>query len=138
MSKFYAEQEVFLEFQFHKGTIRTKENDIEKVIKYKFQFHKGTIRTSSRTVTATTFTYFNSIKVRLERLFNVTLKSLRLFQFHKGTIRTKIQNAFRLLDLLFQFHKGTIRTLVRDSFSSSSTEFQFHKGTIRTFSNNDK
>ena len=55
------------EFQFHKGTIRTKQDYKDQIEKHLFQFHKGTIRTQSLPAVAL---------------------SPSLFQFHKGTIRT--------------------------------------------------
>ena len=58
----------------------------------KFQFHKGTIRTRQRLLGKLGKRHFNSIKVQLEplqtqrqRLFFLT------FQFHKGTIRTDVR-----------------------------------------------
>ena len=97
---------------------------------------------------------FNSIKVRLERIFNLPLadsyknfnsikvrlellpidddKYIKLFQFHKGTIRT---NEVEFLDgsiRIFQFHKGTIRTTQSAPGIAAPSPFQFHKGTIRT------
>ena len=58
-------------FQFHKGTIRTRnqQKDVEQHLS--FQFHKGTIRTPE--------------DYSLENL-------LRAFQFHKGTIKTQNTN----------------------------------------------
>ena len=34
-----------MEFQFHKGTIETSENDAQRGEDVQFQFHKGTIET---------------------------------------------------------------------------------------------
>ena len=54
---------------------------------------------------------FNSIKVRLERILDMTVKStLPEFQFHKGTIRTLSCYHLDRITSRFQFHKGTIRT----------------------------
>ena len=55
------------EFQFHKGTIRTKEGKEVQLPFSLFQFHKGTIRTDDSNVTPNHELHFNSIKVRLER-----------------------------------------------------------------------
>ena len=99
-------------------------------------------------------TYFNSIKVRLEREHQPSADFDALFQFHKGTIRTYGKNMYKYfianfnsikvrlerrktntfrLPVLFQFHKGTIRTTYRDScLPVVNIKFQFHKGTIRT------
>ena len=54
--------------------------------------------------------YFNSIKVRLERLIREKQEVVSKFQFHKGTIRTLLRNTALSLSVRFQFHKGTIRT----------------------------
>ena len=54
-----------------------------------FQFHKGTIRTKNLRLIARSLSYFNSIKVRLEHLSFDNNTTMDLFQFHKGTIRTK-------------------------------------------------
>ena len=57
-----------------------------------FQFHKGTIRTPGDKVSCSLKQYFNSIKVRLERVVQPLLSQyLQPFQFHKGTIRTKVK-----------------------------------------------
>ena len=53
-----------------------------------FQFHKGTIRTRLPRYPLHLHPYFNSIKVQLEPSRAATERSTRLFQFHKGTIRT--------------------------------------------------
>ena len=57
-------------------------------VKPKFQFHKGTIRTREDYFQPEFQDYFNSIKVRLERTKDALVKQTLLFQFHKGTIRT--------------------------------------------------
>ena len=97
--------------------------------------------------------YFNSIKVRLEREIAITEHLKQLFQFHKGAIRTGEHKAkssafahfnsikVRLeLDgmnktgraIQFQFHKGAIRTSTIGITLCSLIIFQFHKGAIRT------
>ena len=53
-------------FQFHKGTIRTKNINEDTTSKVLFQFHKGTIRTWVGSIFTIYINYFNSIKVRLE------------------------------------------------------------------------
>ena len=60
----------------------------EKGQKPQFQFHKGTIRTRHAHVLCVEQENFNSIKVRLERWWTFPLPSYYRFQFHKGTIRT--------------------------------------------------
>ena len=54
-----------------------------------FQFHKGTIRTDFTTAEGIYAANFNSIKVRLELdLIYIEDNNANEFQFHKGTIRT--------------------------------------------------
>ena len=58
-------------------------------INHQFQFHKGTIRTRHDALEDNQLAYFNSIKVRLERSLSIKMSGISLkFQFHKGTIRT--------------------------------------------------
>ncbi len=53
-----------------------------------FQFHKGTIRTRLPRYPLHLHPYFNSIKVQLESVRPDAFTPLKKFQFHKGTIRT--------------------------------------------------
>ena len=76
-------------FQFHKGTIKTSVLNQIMVQQYEFQFHKGTIKTLFVVITLLLLiNYFNSIKVRLKQRLRLCGFSRRLFQFHKGTIKT--------------------------------------------------
>ncbi len=75
-----------------------------------FQFHKGTIRTLEGLWGITYVGYFNSIKVRLERL-KKDMKAIR--HQHFNSIKVRLEHSHRYLILRFagfQFHKGTIRT----------------------------
>ena len=77
----------------------------------KFQFHKGTIRTKQHKDSVAKMEDFNSIKVRLEhKMREYSNFYAALFQFHKGTIRTSINRTNKEFIIIFQFHKGTIRT----------------------------
>ena len=77
-----------------------------------FQFHKGAIRTLYFHVSIAQVFHFNSIKVRLERLPLPFLGNMNIrFQFHKGAIRTPFPCACTFAVDEFQFHKGAIRTL---------------------------
>ena len=79
-------------------------------------------------------TNFNSIKVRLELASDLFKPNFfTLFQFHKGKIRTLIIYRAIVRGSRFQFHKGTIRTSPPSSPLPTPSEFQFHKGTIRTY-----
>ena len=53
-----------------------------------FQFHKGTIKTHRRWCTHYQGVRFNSIKVRLKRCILWAGVAGVAFQFHKGTIKT--------------------------------------------------
>ena len=78
-----------MEFQFHKGAIRTireanrrdgflgfnsikmqleQRQPSRRSLSFSFQFHKGAIRTTLRLCMALVLLRFNSIKVQLERL----------------------------------------------------------------------
>ena len=78
-----------IQFQFHKGAIRTHNQQRMCVDGGWFQFHKGAIRTLMLALKWTSYLRFNSIKVQLEQVDDA-LKRLpvNLFQFHKGAIRT--------------------------------------------------
>ena len=82
--------DAILLFQFHKGTIRTVVLLTHLRFLLRFQFHKGTIRTYLLRLWCLHYSYFNSIKVRLEHISCIALEVVTVFQFHKGTIRTKI------------------------------------------------
>ena len=53
-------------FQFHKGTIKTYDNENIPYLVNTFQFHKGTIKTVTTEIVALFNSNFNSIKVRLK------------------------------------------------------------------------
>ncbi len=75
---------------------------------------------------------FNSIKVRLERLWGLPTAPISGFQFHKGTIRTKVQfvNSGEIRD--FNSIKVRLELVCRPDIVKNIL-FQFHKGTIRTY-----
>ena len=104
---------ICLQFQFHKGTIKTAEglelveiaegyfNSIKvrlkplessaELNKKLFQFHKGTIKTLRPSCSTCYRRYFNSIKVRLKQNSVPATPVVQQFQFHKGTIKTRYQ-----------------------------------------------
>ena len=82
----------FILFQFHKGTIRTI-YALGLVAALLFQFHKGTIRTFVEDKISKSFQYFNSIKVRLERL-RLTLVHLSLVDFNSIKVRLELRTQF--------------------------------------------
>ena len=102
------------------------------MIEVKFQFHKGTIRTREFLPSWAVCFHFNSIKVRLEPGVPSVVGGVPPFQFHKGTIRTAGVPSVVGGVPPFQFHKGTIRTIFGLLSFVSAFAFQFHKGTIRT------
>ena len=99
---------------------------------HEFQFHKGTIRTRLTRCTPWGLPNFNSIKVRLEPLDSATQSDLNVeFQFHKGTIRTNKLST--KLNKDFNFNSIKVRLELSSLESKASRfKFQFHKGTIRT------
>ena len=61
-----------------------------------FQFHKGTIRTTLLICAHPSLSDFNSIKVRLERVFGLSL-SLWLVDFNSIKVRLEPLKAFNIL-----------------------------------------
>ena len=76
-----------------------------------FQFHKGAIRTKATVVLGRLFTYFNSIKVRLELLCGCC-SIIQYLHFNSIKVRLELARgcAARRCTSSFQFHKGAIRT----------------------------
>ena len=75
-----------------------------------FQFHKGTIRTRTAQQSDYRNKYFNSIKVRLEQAAEIQA-SINEKNFNSIKVRLEHADfASQVLAQLFQFHKGTIRT----------------------------
>ena len=120
---------------------------------YTFQFHKGAIRTVQNQQRNKTLIYFNSIKVRLERINPAFAYGNIAFQFHKGAIRTMINYQYLLnmshfnsikvrlehrvliliLSCLLHFNSIKVRLELRAKrYCIIFLLFQFHKGAIRT------
>ena len=140
-------------FQFHNGTINTREGTTIHSKNRQFQFHNGTINTNVATRFQSRFLSFNSTTVQLIRHLLSSWVRLQQFQFHNGTINTGKQTTETYRLRKFQFHNGTINTsrwigawasvrgfnsttvqLIPFLFVSSLvlTKFQFHNGTINT------
>ena len=100
-----------IEFQFHKGAIRTKETLGEDGLDRHFNSIKVRLELSISLFSACLFSDFNSIKVRLERLRGLPTAPNMGFQFHKGAIRTGARRLLQKDSPEFQFHKGAIRTM---------------------------
>ena len=75
-------------FQFHKGTIKTDQQDELNLVFYYFNSIKVRLKLKPLAMSYDTFDDFNSIKVRLKRLAYEINMFYRKFQFHKGTIKT--------------------------------------------------
>ena len=101
----------FLYFNSIKVQLELNVNPVTS-FRLEFQFHKGTIRTTKETeIRSKQICDFNSIKVQLEHETSLrTFARAHKFQFHKGTIRTLAPNKAVRSVFVFQFHKGTIRT----------------------------
>ena len=84
-----------------------------------FQFHKGTIRTCMFNFCTSLNSYFNSIKVQLEHLVPSRTGTLNLFQFHKGTIRTSLP--FYRHSRIFRYFNSIKVQLERISFAENIT-----------------
>ena len=91
------------------------------VLVLQFQFHKGTIKTPTGGMMPIINLHFNSIKVRLKHDNVFTGRVSAEFQFHKGTIKTGMIVMPLLVKLKFQFHKGTIKTPLVTLFNISTT-----------------
>ena len=94
-----------------------------------FQFHKGTIKTFMLNMNNRSNINFNSIKVRLKRYFPEVYANMKVFQFHKGTIKTVGLSLGAAAILGFQFHKGTIKTKI--DLSSTSIYDYFNSIKVR-------
>ena len=84
-----------------------------------FQFHKGTIRTAQQQGQDDAQQHFNSIKVRLEQLIDTPLiRAILKFQFHKGTIRTCLNPFLKVFQS--DFNSIKVRLERRKAVSSVS------------------
>ena len=84
-------QTLYLTFQFHKGTIKTRMQPQHTIRRGRFQFHKGTIKTQENGETILPFDYFNSIKVRLKPVKSKAYKPRRLYRFAGAKIQKNLQ-----------------------------------------------
>ena len=98
-------------FQFHYGTIKSKNNNYPTLDMFRFQFHYGTIKRVRPFPKLPWLVDFNSTMVRLKA------KTAR------GTHR----------DTQFQFHYGTIKREGAEAEVRGIRGFQFHYGTIKRF-----
>ena len=92
-------------------------------ISFVFQFHKGAIRTGIRNASIKSLIYFNSIKVRLERL--EFLDNI-CYLCHFNSIKVRLEHVAVKMAAqkeLFQFHKGAIRTKTAVPSASSMPDF---------------
>ena len=97
-----------------------------------FQFHKGTIKTRKKSLIFATIPHFNSIKVRL-KLINVLRSAATIgFQFHKGTIKTYLPTKYAIMNTNFNSIKVRLKHTRPRNGGARVPTFQFHKGTIKT------
>ena len=75
---------------------------------------------------------FNSIKVRLKRVFSFNKIGLSVFQFHKGTIKTANIKGLRVNWYRFNSIKVRLKQCQAALQRCHLQGFQFHKGTIKT------
>ena len=88
----------YLLLNFNSIKVRLEQDKVRKnATVCLFQFHKGTIRTKDSASSIGQIFHFNSIKVRLEPICKHSSLLPHLFQFHKGTIRTKYRVCPRFL-----------------------------------------
>ena len=76
-------------FQFHKGTIRTKNLPYQHDSNLHFNSIKVRLELFTDGAINAALIHFNSIKVRLEQEITLSVTQSQQFQFHKGTIRTR-------------------------------------------------
>ena len=107
-----------------------------------FQFHKGTIRTSIPFDLSILPANFNSIKVQLERKFTASTYGMIIFQFHKGTIRTTVLSVLKILSLNFNSIKVQLELclpvaslLLLPNFNSIKVQLELNIVTLQVGNN---
>ena len=83
-------------FQFHKGAIRTFPSIRDFFRDTYFNSIKVRLERAVAICQLAIYLYFNSIKVRLERALVAEYSKPNKFQFHKGAIRTQ-RDRFRVI-----------------------------------------
>ena len=78
-------------FNFNSIKVQLKHEETRylDIAHVEFQFHKGTIKTCDGTLRRRSSHYFNSIKVQLKLKNSYQDNTFAEFQFHKGTIKTQ-------------------------------------------------
>ena len=109
----YQPQDHYQDFNSIKVRLELEAAGINPYLMLEFQFHKGTIRTSSSNQPTALQVNFNSIKVQLERLISLC-ERLNYVDFNSIKVRLELEiRAKQVCVAPFQFHKGTIRTTCR-------------------------
>ena len=99
-----------------------------------FQFHKGTIKTKYEIIDPVALTNFNSIKVRLKLSTDPAL-TVHIINFNSIKVRLKLCcPCCSLNDKQFQFHKGTIKTKYEIIDPVALTNFNSIKVRLKPFS----
>ena len=98
------------QFQFHKGTIRTMCLSTKIISKklFQFQFHKGTIRTQCFGNLSLKVSYFNSIKVRLERIKHWLILPLHHY-FNSIKVRLERHAGNMIVTMVLYFNSIKVR-----------------------------
>ena len=111
-----------LQFQFHKGAIKTGCSRPFSRSTTQFQFHKGAIKTLVGGSKSVGKSRFNSIKVRLKPIGQRDASSISR-RFNSIKVRLKLHGCevgVRVI-VQFQFHKGAIKTSAHTGLSIPNT-----------------
>ena len=102
---------VRLRFQFHNGSIKSKQHQAILNFKTGFQFHNGSIKSRVIISEPTLLVSFNSTMVRLKEARRVKDWTRRvMFQFHNGSIKSGYNLIACGIPKGFQFHNGSIKS----------------------------
>ena len=98
-------------FQFHTGSIKSRLDELGFDWDFKFQFHTGSIKRKWKVQEKVSGACFNSILVRLKARHEHTEQYTRRC-FNSILVRLKVAAArarMRTTSLMFQFHTGSIK-----------------------------
>ena len=150
----HSADETTTTFQFHYGTIKSKQIEQQWKMWNAFQFHYGTIKRLVTLLPVMFRHYFNSTMVRLKgikriwilpscRNFNSTMVRLKVirnnnitlryrqFQFHYGTIKSGFSATHVSSLKYFNSTMVRLKVLQQDETLRHIFGFQFHYGTIK-------
>ena len=98
-----------LEFQFHKGAIKTIKEEWKQAYYRSFNSIKVRLRHTTLSNLSFEITSFNSIKVRLRPGISTAAMNGYSFQFHKGAIKTGLLKSVVVFGLCFNSIKVRLR-----------------------------